>query len=163
MTRSPEFFTIGVYGKTEEEFFGALTAQGIDTFLDIRQRRAVRGSKYAFVNSKRLQKRLGELGIRYEHILALAPTREIRQLQKEADRDSGTNKSNRQGLSLQFTEAYKGEILDHFNTDQLIDHLSSQHSKKAVLFCVEEQASACHRSIVAERLARKLNINIMNL
>jgi len=45
-----EFYTIGVYNSTEKEFFDKLTKNNIDTFCDIRQRRGVRGSKYAFVN-----------------------------------------------------------------------------------------------------------------
>ena len=57
--------TIGVYGFDEEHFFQALTDARVDTFCDIRQRRNVRGAQYAFANSKRLQRRLGELGIRY--------------------------------------------------------------------------------------------------
>ena len=55
-----EFFTIGVYNSTEKEFFEKLTQNNIDTFCDIRQRRGVRGSKYSFVNSNRLQQRLND-------------------------------------------------------------------------------------------------------
>lgn len=50
--------TIGVYGKTESQFFDALKNADIDTFCDIRKRRGVRGSQYAFVNSTKLQSRL---------------------------------------------------------------------------------------------------------
>ena len=63
---SLEFFTIGVYNSTEQEFFNKLTSNEIDTFCDIRQRRGVRGAKYAFVNSNRLQNKLKELNIRYD-------------------------------------------------------------------------------------------------
>ena len=55
------FFTIGVYNSTESEFFQKLKSNGIDTFCDIRQRRGVRGKKYSFVNSNRLQNRLRDL------------------------------------------------------------------------------------------------------
>ncbi len=44
-----EFFTIGVYNSSENEFFNKLTENHIDTFCDIRQRRGVRGSQYSFV------------------------------------------------------------------------------------------------------------------
>lgn len=57
--------TIGAYGFLEEAFFGALQAAGVDTFCDIRARRGIRGSLYTFANSTVLQRRLGELGIRY--------------------------------------------------------------------------------------------------
>lgn len=39
--------TIGVYGKSETEFFDQLSRAGVDLFRDIRQRRGVRGSQYA--------------------------------------------------------------------------------------------------------------------
>ena len=60
-----KIYTIGVYGSTEEEFFGKLTKFQIDLFCDIRQRRGVRGRQYAFVNSSYLQKKLSDLGIGY--------------------------------------------------------------------------------------------------
>ena len=51
-----DFYTIGVYGKTETDFFTSLINKEIDLFCDIRQRRGVRGKKYSFVNSLKLQK-----------------------------------------------------------------------------------------------------------
>ena len=39
-----KIFTIGVYGKTADQFFSALTEHQIDVFCDIRQRRGLRGS-----------------------------------------------------------------------------------------------------------------------
>lgn len=87
-----EFFTIGVYNSTEKEFFDKLVDNRIDTFCDIRQRRGVRGSQYMFVNSKRLQTKLSDLDIKYCHILDLAPSTDIRELQKEADKQQGEAK-----------------------------------------------------------------------
>lgn len=81
-----EFYTIGVYNSTEKEYFKKLTDIHIDTFCDIRQRRGVRGSEYAFINSNRLQLKLNDLDIKYGHILELAPSSEIRELQKVADK-----------------------------------------------------------------------------
>ncbi len=43
--------TIGGYGFTEDAFINALKGAGVDAFVDIRQRRGMRGSKYAFLNS----------------------------------------------------------------------------------------------------------------
>jgi uncharacterized protein (DUF488 family) len=97
-----EFFTIGVYNATEQEFFDKLTQKNIDTFCDIRQRRGVRGAKYSFVNSNRLQQKLKDLEIRYEHIHNLAPTPEIRLLQKEADKENKTMKREREELGKVF-------------------------------------------------------------
>jgi uncharacterized protein (DUF488 family) len=72
-----KFYTVGVYGSTEYDFFKKLTDNNIDTFCDIRQRRGVRGSKYSFVNSNRLQQKLQDIDIKYAHIIELAPTKEI--------------------------------------------------------------------------------------
>lgn len=52
-----DFFTIGVYGATEETFFKKLVENNIDTLLDIRRRRGVRGLKYSYVNSNKLQEK----------------------------------------------------------------------------------------------------------
>ena len=76
--------TIGVYGFTEAAFFQALLDAGVDSFCDVRARRGVRGSRYAFSNSRRLQARLADLGIEYHHFPNLAPTAEIREIQKTA-------------------------------------------------------------------------------
>lgn len=159
----PEFYTIGVYGKTEAEFFQALTENAIDSFMDIRQRRAVRGSKYAFVNSTRLQEKLKSLCINYLHVRELAPTKQIRWIQKEADKDSGVKKVDRNLLSSKFIETYKHLILDQFDVAHFIKGLEDKKVNRVVLFCVEKEAHACHRSIVAEKIASLFSVEIRNL
>jgi uncharacterized protein (DUF488 family) len=158
-----QFFTIGVYHSTEDEFFNKLTENHIDFFCDIRQRRAVRGSKYAFANSGRLQKTLEKLGITYEHITGLAPTTEIRALQKQADQQKGERNTEREELDKSFATAYKKNILDNFDMEDFISHLSDLGAKKIVLFCVEEHAEACHRSIVTEKLKSKYHLKVTHL
>ena len=147
-----EFFTIGVYNSTEQEYFRKLTDNNIDTFCDIRQRRGVRGSQYAFVNSNRLQAKLNELDIKYGHIIDLAPTTEIRELQKEADAHQGKLKRHRNKLGKVFTIAYKDRILSKFDFDSFIENLDKVGARLVVLFCVEEKPEACHRSIVTDSL-----------
>jgi uncharacterized protein (DUF488 family) len=149
-----EFFTIGVYHSTGEEYFQKLTENNIDTFCDIRQRRGVRGSQYAFVNSKRLQDKLNELGIKYRHILALAPTPEIRESQKKADTLTGELKRNRDKLGQVFIKTYKENILEKFDLKLFIDELTEMDAKKVVFFCVEEKPEACHRKLVADQLEK---------
>ena len=73
----PKIVTIGVYGFDEAGFFRALQEARVDTFCDIRDRRGVRGSTYAFVNSQRLQTRLTNLGICYLHRKDLAPSKAV--------------------------------------------------------------------------------------
>lgn len=157
-----EFFTIGVYNSKENLFFKKLTDNQIDTFCDIRQRRGVRGSEYAFVNSNRLQTRLNDLEIKYGHILELAPTSEIRELQKSADAQIGEHKRDRNKLGQVFTLAYKEKILKKFDFNAFIDKLEQVGANRIVLFCVEEKHEACHRSLVTERL-KELGYKITHL
>ena len=157
-----EFFTIGVYNSTEQEYFDKLTSNNIDTFCDIRQRRGVRGAKYSFVNSNRLQSKLSELDIKYGHVIELAPTTEIRDLQKETDAKQGEQKRKRIGLGKVFTIAYKDRILRKFNFDAFIEKLDQVGASRIALFCVEEQPEACHRSIVTGKL-EKLGYKITHL
>lgn len=158
-----EFFTIGVYNSTEQEFFNKLVENKIDTFCDIRQRRAVRGSKYAFVNSNRLQNKLAELDIKYGHVLQLAPPKEIRELQKQADLQKGELKRERQELGEVFSTEYKHRILEAFDFDTFIEHLENVGAKRVVLFCVEENPAACHRSIVSNKLQDKYHYKVTHI
>ena len=60
-----QFATIGVYEFDAEGFLEALAGARIGAMIDVRQRRGVRGSRYAWANSKRLQSALAEAGIEY--------------------------------------------------------------------------------------------------
>jgi len=154
--------TIGVYGFTKESFFDALQLAEIDTFIDIRQRRGVRGSTYAFANSQRLQARLAELNIHYIHLKELAPTLAIRQMQDKADKASKTPKRKRTTLGQVFIDAYHSQILDHFDPQILLDQLPP-NAQTITLFCVERQPAACHRSLVAQKLHEILGWPVKHL
>ena len=91
--------TIGVYGATLEAFLRALREADVRVLIDVRQRRGVRGSEYAWANSARLQSALGEAGIEYRHHKELAPTTELRQLQYREDAKAGVGKRSRAELS----------------------------------------------------------------
>ncbi len=158
-----EFFTIGVYNSTEQEFFNKLKQNNIDTFCDIRQRRGVRGAKYSFVNSNRLQQQLNDLEIKYGYIPDLAPTTEIRELQKEIDLEKGELKSERQELGKVFVIEYKNKILQNFDFDKFFENLDQIGANRIVLFCVEEHPEACHRSIVSDKLMNNYNYKITHL
>ena len=158
-----EFYTIGVYGSTEESFFQKLVENQIDTFCDIRQRRGVRGAKYAYVNSNRLQTKLAELDIKYGYVSDLAPAKEIRELQKLADAQSGVLKRERTELGSVFKAEYNKQVLTTFDFDRFIDQLEEIGAQKVVLFCVEEYPSACHRSLVDEKFKEITQKTIIDL
>lgn len=157
-----EFFTIGVYNSEEEEFFGKLTKNHIDTFTDIRQRRGVRGARYSFVNSKRLQFKLQDIGIRYDHTVGLAPAPDIRALQDKSDKQQKKGKKERTRLSDAFIAAYEHDVLNNFDFEKYLEKLGEQGAQKIAVFCVEEIPEACHRSLVAKKL-KELGYKITHL
>lgn len=150
-------FTIGVYGFTKAAFFSALKNASMDTFCDVRRRRGVRGSTYAFVNSKRLQRTLRALGIRYLYLKDFAPSEEVRNLQRMSDKCSGVKKRDRAALSESFVHAYESECLGEATLDAFLRVLGSP-AENVVLFCVERYPEACHRSVLARHLGSALGL-----
>jgi hypothetical protein len=146
-----EVVTIGAYGWNAETFFDALARERVGVFYDLRRRRGVRGAEYAFANSARLQVRLGELAIAYEHRLDLAPSTAIRRQQYVEDDRIGVGKRDRSELGGTFRMAYAEECLDAFDAVGFLGKIGAD--QPAVLFCVEREPAACHRSLVADRLA----------
>jgi uncharacterized protein (DUF488 family) len=159
---TPEFITIGAHGWEAEQFFAALIAARVDTFCDLRARRGVRGREYAFANSQRLQTRLVELGIRYLHRPDLAPSAATRAEQYAADAATHTAKRQRTILSPEFVASYRRERLAGFDSAGFAADLGAE-ARVVVLFCVEREPAACHRSLLAERLAHDLGAGVIHL
>ena len=154
--------TIGIYGFTAEGFFSALRDSGVDVFCDIRWRRGVRGADYAFANHKRLLASLAALGINYIHRRDLAPTPEIRKLQKVIDKNERVAKRKRNNLSPQFMGAYQQEVLQHFDPRTFLDG-QEKGTKVVALCCVERLPDACHRSLVAEVIKEQVGVEVEHL
>lgn len=154
--------TIGVYGFTEYGFFSALTNASVDVFCDIRRRRGLRGSQYAFANSRYLQERLQALGIRYVHLKEMAPTQEVRNLQRHADKHAAVGKRDRLELSDAFVQGYTAQCLAEFDSRMFVKQLDTD-TGAVVLFCVERYPDACHRSLLAKRLADDLGLHLRHI
>jgi len=150
-----------VYGFTAEEFLRQLRDADVRMLLDIRQRRGVRGPEYAWANSKRLQAALEEAGIAYEHHPELAPTTELRRLQYAEDDRRGVGKRSRAELAPAYVERYTREILDRADLGDVLAALPSDGA--GALFCVERDPEACHRSLVADRLACDCGVSVTHL
>jgi uncharacterized protein (DUF488 family) len=129
--------------------------------LDVRQRRGVRGSRYAFANSRRLQDELKARDIAYMHVPELAPSSDTRDLQKRADAASGTSKSMRATLTPEFVAAYERRNIEPLDWEGFLARLSPWRAP--VLFCVERTPEACHRSLAATRLARAADVRVQHL
>lgn len=158
----PEFVTIGVYGWDEEGFYAALRQAEVDTLCDLRRRRGVRGTAYAFANSQQLQAGLTAAGIRYVHRLDLAPSEETRQQQHAADVAGQTPRRQRVALDEGFVEAYRLECLDGFDSHRFMAELGAE-ARVVALFCVEREPAACHRGLLAQRLEADLGVAVKHL
>jgi uncharacterized protein (DUF488 family) len=157
----PTIATIGVYEFDAASFIRALDRAGVTQVVDIRQRRGVRGSQYAWANARRLQALLANARIGYEYHPELAPDTELRQLQYRDDDRQGVGKRSRVRLSPEYIRAYTEEILDLVPLEPLVRRLPV-HGIGALL-CVEATAQACHRSLVAHRLAERFGFEVVNL
>jgi uncharacterized protein (DUF488 family) len=152
--------TIGVYGFDRETFLATLAGGGIDLVLDVRQRRGVRGSEYAWANARRLQDSLSGAGINYSHLKELAPTTELRQAQYRADERRGEGKRSRTVLAPEYADGYTEEILDRVDLAPIVKWIGGS---MAALLCVERDPEACHRSLIAARLQRDWGFSVEDL
>jgi uncharacterized protein (DUF488 family) len=155
-----ELGTIGVYGFDGPSFIRTLQEARITLLLDVRQRRGVRGSEYAWANARRLEAALAEAGIGYSHLPELAPTTEMRQLQYREDERRGEGKRSRTELAPEYVRRYTEQVLDRVDLEPIVNWVGS---KRAALLCVEKDAEACHRSLIAARLQRKFGFEVGHL
>jgi uncharacterized protein (DUF488 family) len=153
--------TIGVYGWTLERFLDALHEADVGLVVDVRQRRGVRGREYAWANAQRLQTALAEVGIGYSHHSELAPTTELRHVQYREDDRLDVGRRSRVELAPEYRERYLHEILDRVDLAPLVAELPVDRA--SALFCVERDPEACHRSLVAERLAEEYGLTVVHL
>jgi uncharacterized protein (DUF488 family) len=152
--------TIGVYGFDRESFLATLRDADADLLLDVRQRRGVRGSEYAWANAQRLQTALAQAGIDYTHLKELAPTTAMREAQYREDEQRGVGKRDRTVLAPIYVELYTGEVLDQVDLDPIVKWIGQ---KQAALMCVEREAEACHRSLIAARLGDEFGFEVEHL
>jgi uncharacterized protein (DUF488 family) len=153
--------TIGVYDWDLDSFLRALAAHDVRLLIDVRQRRGVRGPEYAWANSARLQAALADAGVAYEHHKDLAPTTELRHVQYAEDARRGEGKRSRTVLAPVYATRYTREILDQAPLQLVADGLPADGA--AALLCVERDPEACHRSIIAERLAEEHDVDVSHL
>jgi uncharacterized protein (DUF488 family) len=153
--------TVGVYRWTPRHFLDALRDADVRVLLDVRQRRGVRGPEYAWANSVRLQAALAGAGVAYEHHPELAPTTELRQLQYAEDARQGVGKRSRNVLAPEYVERYRSERLDRADLGDIVAALPEDGA--GALLCVEADPEACHRSLIAERLAERHGVAVSHL
>ncbi len=160
MAGMDRLLTIGVYGWKLETWLEALGAAHVRTVIDVRQRRGVRGPQYPWANARRLQAALATAGLAYRHHRDLAPTTELRHLQYAEDARQGVGKRSRVELAPAYVERYTREILD---SADLAPVLREVDAETCALLCVERDPEACHRSLLAARIAEQLPVAIEHL
>lgn len=153
--------TIGVYDWDLSSFLEALGDSDVRLLIDVRQRRGVRGREYAWANSARLQDALAGAGVAYQHHKELAPTTELRHVQYAVDARRGEGKRSRTVLAPEYATRYTREILDQVPLALLANVLPAEGA--SALFCVERDPEACHRSIIADRLAAEHGVTVTHL
>lgn len=156
-----ELATIGVYGFDAASFMEALRGADVRVLIDVRQRRGVRGREYAWANAARLQAALEEAGIDYRHAKELAPTAELRRLQYADDARAGVGKRSRVELAPEYVTRYTAEILDRVGVEPIMEALPAEG--RGAILCVEREPEACHRSLIAARVAEGHGVTVTHL
>lgn len=158
--RALQIATIGVYGFDRDSFLATLGDAEVNLVLDVRQRRGVRGSEYAWANARRLQDALAGAAIGYEHLPELAPTTELREAQYREDDRRGEGKRSRTVLAPEYVQGYTEQILDPVDLEPIVRFIGGS---RAALLCVERDAKACHRSLIAARLVEEHGFELREL
>lgn len=153
--------TVGVYHSSLDDFLEKLKRHRVAMVVDVRQRRGVRGRQYAWANSLRLQAALKQAGIQYRHLPELAPTTELRHLQYREDDRLKVGKRSRVELSEEYRRRYLKDVLDHVDLGAVLESLPDDAT--SALLCVEREAPACHRSLIAARLQAEYGVPVLNL
>ena len=155
-------FTIGVYGWAEDDFVQAILNAAPDLFVDVRRRRGLRGGAYAWANSTRLQAMLADAGIPYVHRLDVAPSDATRHIVAKDAASEGIGYRDRTFLSQEYLDAYGHEVLEGFDAAEFVASLG-EGVESLMLFCVERVPAACHRSLLADRLAGDLGAEVTHI
>lgn len=150
----PTIITCGVYGFTAETFEAAVVGSKPDVFVDTRRRRAVRGSRYSFANSQRLQEMLENHDITYIHRIDLAPSQSVIKREGEMDLSRKVARHDRDRLSDEFIEAYHSEVLNDLDARAFVESLGNP--ERVLILCVEQTPDACHRGLLAEAMVKQL-------
>ena len=136
--RHPHLVTIGYQGLTADALVRALKAAGVTRLLDVRELPLSRRKGFS---KRALAARLASSGIDYQHVRALGTPRGIRhRLRAHGD-----------------WRGFFSEYREYLATQRaVLDGLAGTLTGTTALLCYERSPTECHRSVVAEALARRL-------
>jgi uncharacterized protein (DUF488 family) len=145
MTRRLQILTIGYEGASLADFLATLKAAGVQILLDIRE---LPNSRRKGFSKHALSAALSDAGIEYSHERTLGSPREIRyRLREDGDR-----------------ERFFSDFRKYLATQRtLLDTLARTTTGAVALLCFERNHAECHRSVVAEALARRAHSTVRHL
>jgi uncharacterized protein (DUF488 family) len=143
--RRLQILTIGYEGATLADFLATLKAARVQVLLDIRE---LPNSRRKGFSKHALSAALSDAGIEYVHERALGSPREIRyRLREDGDR-----------------ERFFSDFRKYLATQRtLLDTLARTTTGTVALLCYERNHAECHRSVVAEALARRAHSTVRHL
>lgn len=143
----PAVYTAGYEGRSIDSFLNLLVQNGIQRLIDVRRNPIAR--RYGFHRST-LERLCNRLSIEYVHVPSLG-------IASEERRD------------LNDASDYRA-LFDHYKRGTLREESSSlgrvsslMLAKPSVLVCMERDPDFCHRSAVAEEIAKLTGLQISNL
>lgn len=143
----PAVYTAGYEGRSIDAFLNLLVRSGIQRLIDVRRNPIAR--RYGFHRST-LQRLCGRLDIDYVHIPSLGIASEKRQ-----------DLSDAASYRSLFSD-YKRRTLRE-EKPALKEVSALMKERASVLVCMERYPAFCHRSAVAEEIAKLTDLPISNL
>ena len=142
MVANMQLYTIGYSKKTAEEFFNILRDNGVKQIVDIRRHNT--NQLAGFTKKSDLPWFLDTIaGIGYSHELSLAPSEELMRAYRK------------EGLPFdEFAKQLRAELAER-EMPKLIDG--------SALLCSEPNPDTCHRSVAAQYLAEKGDVEVVHL
>jgi uncharacterized protein (DUF488 family) len=142
-----ELLTIGYEGSTPDAFDAALGAAGVELVVDVR---AVAASRRRGFAKTALSCRLADTGIRYIHLRELGDPK--------PGRDAA-----RAGRWADFISIFSAHLATPEASLGLARLSELAVQQRTALLCYEADAALCHRTIVAEWVARDCELVVAHL
>lgn len=142
-----KLMTIGYEGSEIDDFVATLKVAGVSTLVDVRELPLSRKKGFS---KNRLRERLEDEGIEYIHVRPLGDPK--------PGRDAA-----RAGRFDEFVKIFNTHMSGDAAQQAIEDVIPVVKSGGACLLCFERCHSQCHRSIVADAIASRVNIELMHI
>ena len=142
-------YTMGFTQKSAEEFFNLIKKNGIEILIDIRLNN--QSQLAGFTKGRDLAFFLSSIcGCKYDHMIPYAPTKEILDAYKK-----GT-------LTWDEYEVQYNDLIKRRAVEETFEKRYSEYDR-VLLLCSEPTPEQCHRRLLAEYLATKLDAKVIHI